>query len=137
MSVDYQHVLSIPVHYDAKDPALLDSVSKADLVIQGDQILKDIHGEPRQVTPVELAAIRRMGTEFVGTNGEKIERLIARIESIGGGAFTASVAEDGEWSTMAVFGREAEDSPMAGGASHGVGDSLAKCLDMMLRETGA
>lgn len=36
---------------------------------------------------------------------------------------------NGEWTVLMEFGREAEDSPMAGGALYGVGPSLREALE--------
>lgn len=40
----------------------------------------------------------------------------------------------GEWAIGIVFGEEAEDSPMAGGASYGAGDDLSSCLDGPMKD---
>jgi hypothetical protein len=42
--------------------------------------------------------------------------------------------EDMRWSVMGVLGRESEDSPMAGGAIHGLGATMIDALDQALRE---
>ena len=46
------------------------------------------------------------------------------------GTFHLSIVFDeaGDWSTAFVFGREASDSPMAGGASYGYGKNLIEAL---------
>lgn len=50
---------------------------------------------------------------------EELERLVTLIRDQGG---TFTVANrDGEWLIGCEFGREAEDSPMAGGALYGIG----------------
>lgn len=64
---------------------------------------------------------------------ERIEKLLATLVKSGGGSFGISFDPGKvgtEWSVMAMFGREAEDSPMAGGALHGIGESAIDALDV-------
>lgn len=61
---------------------------------------------------------------------QRLEQVLAEIKRAGGGAVTIRY-EGGkapDWSLMSVFGREAEDSPMAGGSHIGAGDTLAEML---------
>lgn len=70
-------------------------------------------------------------------DAEKIDQLIANLVDQGGGQFTIAHDPDDEttpWLIGSTFGREAEDSPMAGGAIYGVGKNLAMALDMALGE---
>jgi hypothetical protein len=46
----------------------------------------------------------------------------------------AIVALDGQISVEYRFGQEAEDSPMAGGASYGVADTIGDALAQVMRE---
>jgi hypothetical protein len=49
-------------------------------------------------------------------------------------SFTVHITNDGTYMTAAEFGEEAPDSPMVGGASYGIGDTLDKALDMNVKE---
>lgn len=77
-----------------------------------------------------------MSTEQV----QNLLRLGAFIEAVSSEGVDVSIAapsEDGEkWSVALVWGREAKDSPMAGAAAYGLGDTLAEALDVALKEAG-
>ena len=60
-------------------------------------------------------------------------RLAEYVEGKGGSI--GCMYKDGEWSVMVVFGEEAEGSPMAGGAAHGIG-TLDLALEQAARECG-
>lgn len=68
------------------------------------------------------------------TTGEKFERIMGYVQSQGSGGVSFSFDDDGAWSGMAVFGKEAIDSPMAGGASHSIGATLDEAVETMARE---
>lgn len=40
------------------------------------------------------------------------------------------------WAGMATWGSEADDSPMAGAAAHGLSSTIPGCIEQMLREAG-
>lgn len=52
-----------------------------------------------------------------------------------GGAFSLGYSDaSGDWSAMLNFGREAPDSPMAGGSALGSGDTPEECLAGLIDE---
>lgn len=66
---------------------------------------------------------------------EKLAKVIDKAEELDGNvALTRQGYGDGEWSIGIVFGEEAPDSPMAGGASYGAGDDLNSCLDGPMKD---
>lgn len=68
--------------------------------------------------------------------GELFERLAEYVTKNGGGSIAAGLDENGkEWMSSVIFGREAPDSPMAGGAAHGVG-ALDEALFQAASECG-
>lgn len=54
------------------------------------------------------------------------------------GEFSLTIARDatGDYSSAFIFGREDIESPMAGGASYGYGDSIPRVLDQIIEECG-
>ncbi len=54
----------------------------------------------------------------------------------GEGTMLLSLDEKGEWSCALTFGREAPDSPMAGGAAYGFGPTVDDALVEALTECG-
>ena len=50
------------------------------------------------------------------------------------GQLVVSQSSKGEWVIGYTFGREAEDSDMAGGAAYGVGPSLTSAIDQVMRD---
>jgi hypothetical protein len=60
-------------------------------------------------------------------------RLACYVEGQGGSIGCAFI--NGEWSVSVIFGQEAEDSPMAGGAAHGIG-TLHVALEQAAMECG-
>lgn len=69
------------------------------------------------------------------TVGEVFEMLAEYIDERGGGSIGFGVNE-GEWTVSAIFGQEAEDSPMAGGAAHGIASTLAEAVEQAAGECG-
>lgn len=57
--------------------------------------------------------------------------LVHYVEDAGEGVFAISYMGEKKkgWSVMAEFGREAEDSPMVGGAAYGMGSTLREALE--------
>lgn len=51
-----------------------------------------------------------------------------------GGSLAINGEDDGEWIVAIEFGREADDSPMAGGAAYGAGSTMAEALDSAAKE---
>lgn len=58
-----------------------------------------------------------------------MERLAKHVEQAGGGVFGMALRENGKWVVSAEFGREAPDSPMAGGAAYGLDKDLRRALE--------
>lgn len=52
------------------------------------------------------------------------------------GVMTLAYVPRHGWTVSLVFGREAPDSPMAGGAAYGTGDTLMAALQKAVDETG-
>lgn len=50
------------------------------------------------------------------------------------GTFALGIGEKGGWSAMLNFGREAPDSPMAGGSALGSGDTAEEAIDGVISE---
>lgn len=133
----YRRILSIPAYQDPQSAALLTDIRNADLVLHGTKVIKDRYGpEAGEATPEQLALARGDGLTINLSTGDKLLAMILYMESAGGGAFGVNV-KNGQWSTAAEFGSEAEDSPMAGGAAYGSGETLDECLDQMLKDTRA
>lgn len=65
---------------------------------------------------------------------DTVEAIFADMRNQGGGTLTVVLDEAGDWAAAYVFGREADDSPMAGGASYGVGASPYEALRMIVDE---
>lgn len=63
-----------------------------------------------------------------------LEGLARHLRLHGGVALSFSERGDGEYVYGSEWGQEADDSPMAGAASYGLGDSLLLCLEQALRE---
>jgi hypothetical protein len=59
-----------------------------------------------------------------------IEKFCAEQE----GTFALGVGQRGGWSAMLNFGREAPDSPMAGGSAIGTGDTAAEAVAQVVEE---
>lgn len=71
------------------------------------------------------------------STGDKLETITTRLEHEGGGHLgVAYIDHRAEWLVAVEWGQEAEDSPMAGAASYGTGDTLEQALDQVLAETG-
>lgn len=66
----------------------------------------------------------------------KMGRLFSLLRSQGGHLGFGYNPDNGEWLIALVFGKEAEDSDMAGGASYALGD-LPQCIDQVLKEVRA
>lgn len=70
------------------------------------------------------------------TPAEVFERLAKYVTGHGGGSIAVGMDDqNGEWLASVIFGREAPDSPMAGGAAHGVG-TLGEALFQAASECG-
>jgi hypothetical protein len=67
----------------------------------------------------------------------RISELLARSGGSIGVRYEPGDQPDMRWSVMGMLGREAEDSPMAGGAVHGLGATMIDALDQALREARA
>lgn len=85
----------------------------------------DSEGHPYPIDDVVFSAtfepIGGAETKKVSA-GELFEQLAAYVTENGGGSIATGLDESGkEWMVSVIFGREAPDSPMAGGAAHGVG----------------
>lgn len=52
------------------------------------------------------------------------------------GSFTMYYDAERDWTVSIIFGREAEDSPMAGGAAFGLGSSAYDAMAEALTEAG-
>lgn len=69
-----------------------------------------------------------------------MDELIKFLEKQGSGRFAVSFLPDQDsgmpWTVMAEFGREAEDSNMAGGAAYGVGNSFEEAFAQLKNEIG-
>lgn len=65
---------------------------------------------------------------------QKIVEHMQKVEA--GGALTLVLDEAGDWSASYVFGQEAEDSPMAGGAAYGYGPTADLTLGAIARDCG-
>jgi hypothetical protein len=50
------------------------------------------------------------------------------------GTFALGIGQKGGWSAMLNFGREAPDSPMAGGSAIGAGDTALEAIDGVISE---
>ncbi len=68
------------------------------------------------------------------TISEEIGRLVDYGKAQGTFSLTVALDENGDYSGAFIFGREAEDSPMAGGASYGYGKSIPEVLGQMIAE---
>lgn len=66
---------------------------------------------------------------------DRLNTIIAGLRQAGGGGFSLALHDDGQWMAATEFGREAPDSPMAGGASYGMGPTAHAAVDMVLAET--
>lgn len=65
-----------------------------------------------------------------------LERLKGHLDKTGG-AIVVSRSKQGDYIAGSEWGQEADDSPMAGGASYGMGATPMKALHDMLTEAGA
>lgn len=65
------------------------------------------------------------------------ERLGIWIRTMDEGAVAVRKDEIGEWYVAMEFGREAEDSPMVGGAAYGHGTTLEAALNEALKDVRA
>lgn len=86
----------------------------------------DARGYPYAIADDEFIQIYAPIAEGTETKkisaGELFERLAVYVTEKGGGSIATGLDESGkEWMASVIFGREAPDSPMAGGAAHGVG----------------
>lgn len=59
---------------------------------------------------------------------------IAKFCAANEGTFALGHGQKGEWSAMLNFGREAPDSPMAGGSALGSGKSAEEAIDGVIAE---
>lgn len=66
---------------------------------------------------------------------DRMHQIILGLQAAGEGSFQISLSPTGEWVTAAVYGREAEDSPMAGAASYGVANDPWTAVRQVLDET--
>lgn len=70
---------------------------------------------------------------------DRLTQIIEGLIAAGGGTFAITLVskdkEDEHWVAMAEFGQEAEDSPMVGGASYGMGPSANEAVSTVLTET--
>jgi hypothetical protein len=75
----------------------------------------------------------------VNGDPDKIVHLIKNLVDQGGGQLTIAYDPELEptpWVVGSTFGREAEDSPMAGGAVYGAAADLGEALDQALADLG-
>ena len=70
------------------------------------------------------------------SSAEQLEAVAQGLESSGGGQLSFNYDGRGGWTVMCVFGREAPDSPMAGGVAIGCGVTAADALEGALDEAG-
>jgi hypothetical protein len=70
------------------------------------------------------------------TIGELMGKLIEYGKTQREFSLTVALDANGDYSSAFIFGREAEDSPMASGASYGYGGSVPECLKQMIEECG-
>lgn len=69
------------------------------------------------------------------TTEELLRSLAAHLRNNGG---VVLVWSNGHFSAASEWGQEAEDSPMIGAATYGMGDTLEECLNGLLHDvTGA
>lgn len=110
-------------------------------------------GEPAQPSPAWLEWAQKMARAHVQSvcphcklwvlwtpKGETMPEndLLERVKRFleyEGATLGLHRSSGGEYVVSGVFGKEAEDSPMAGGAIHGVADTLEQALDGALKET--
>lgn len=65
-----------------------------------------------------------------------IDTIITGLAREGGGFGIVFNMERGKWFTSLEFGREAEDSPMAGGAAYGVSATAEEAIRQIVEQTG-
>lgn len=105
------------------------------------------HVEPEAVSPGPLfpsltGVVMREGLARVEAN-DPWHRLGIWIKTMDQGVVGVSrhgpdhPRSPNEWSIHMEFGREAEDSPMAGGAAYGMGDTLEEALNQALKDLRA
>lgn len=66
---------------------------------------------------------------------QRLIRLIAKHAAKEGGVL-AVTERDGRYVAGYQFGREAEDSDMAGGAAYGIGDTVYEALNSLVADLG-
>jgi hypothetical protein len=72
----------------------------------------------------------------MGLTGTEALRLIVDHAEDQEQATLGLVLQNGEWSAAYTFGREAPDSPMAGGAAYGMGETVGDALRGILEDVG-
>lgn len=83
------------------------------------------------------SAVSYVTTQLDWSGGDPVDIsvIIDGLRREGGGlSLSSKVSRD--WMVMMVFGTEAPDSPMAGGATHGVGETAEAALQMAVGQTG-
>lgn len=63
-----------------------------------------------------------------------VEKLLEALDEHGGTLVVTHDKEGGECLVALYFGREAPDSPMVGGATHGVGETIEDALSRAARD---
>lgn len=98
----------------------------------------DARGYPYAIADDEFTQIYEpVGmSEEKPTTGELLERLAKYVSDQGSGSIALGPDQNNEeWSISVVFGREAPDSPMAGGAAHGIG-TLEEAVEQAAKDCG-
>lgn len=96
-----------------------------------------IPGDPHDVLILMTRTNDFGESEGTFENPWRVQRLVKNLVDSGGGHLTIVFnPEDSEtpWIIGSEFGREAEDSPMAGGATYGAAMELSEALDQALAD---
>lgn len=89
----------------------------------------------RQISAQELVTITARKRE-IHRFGPLDVTAVAVLLAGHGGRFGLSVHDDGVWAAGIEWGKEAEDSPMAGAAAYGIGATAQEAVMAVLREAG-
>jgi hypothetical protein len=75
-----------------------------------------------------------MHTAASETIAEQVGKIVDYGKEQGEFSLTVALDSHGDYSSALIFGREASDSPMAGGASYGYGASIPEALAQIIDE---
>ena len=75
-----------------------------------------------------------MHTAASQTIAEQLGKIVDYGKEQGEFSLTVALDATGDYSSALIFGREAPDSPMAGGASYGYGKSIPEALSQIIDE---